>query len=66
MKIMTFEEWSKAGYRVIKGEKAVGRRKSDGKPVFAERQVWRPADETPLDDYENDMAFGGDPWGLDS
>ena len=65
MDLRTFDEWSKAGYRICKGEKAVGRRKTDGKPVFTENQVWCPG-ETPWDDYEMDMCIGGDPWGLDS
>lgn len=65
MRYRTFDEWSKDGYRIYKGEHAVNRRKSDGKPVFSERQVWkRESDDYDYeDDAEQASYYGITPWG---
>lgn len=66
-KIKSFEEWKKAGYRIYKGSKAVGHRKSDGKPVFTEDQVWFPSYGSDYeDDYEQASYYGISPWGNNS
>jgi hypothetical protein len=65
-KLKSFDEWSKAGYRIKKGSKAVARRASDGKYLFTDKQVYKPSYDGNWDDYENEMCFDGDPWGLNS
>ena len=48
-RVKTFDEWSKEGYRILKGSKHVGRNE-DGVPLFNRRQVRGPSDNY---DYED-------------
>jgi hypothetical protein len=38
MELRSFNEWSKSGYKILKGEKAIARM-NDGTPLFSEDQV---------------------------
>jgi len=63
----TFKEWSKKGYRIEKGAKS-SKRNEHGEPLFSSSQVYQPTRslDGEWDDWENDMCYGGDPWGLNS
>lgn len=51
MKTKTFNDWSKAGYKIIKGSKSESRN-ADGIPLFIEKQVI-PAPRTAWQGYYN-------------
>lgn len=38
----TFKEWHDQGFRILKGEHAIGKNEK-GEPLFGEDQVWFPA-----------------------
>lgn len=58
----TFDEWSKLGYKIIKGSKATW---FDDKPKFSRSQVQKSPWDFRLaeyDDYEDMMKYGNMPW----
>jgi hypothetical protein len=64
MDYRTFNQWSSAGYKIIKGSKA---KWVDGVPMFSERQVHKYVRPTynkycydSYDEYEDEMRY--DPW----
>lgn len=62
MDYKTFDEWSKAGYKILKGSKATW---IDGVPMFSKKQVVKRArcwpsvyDGDYYDDYQDAMDIG--------